>query len=142
MSTQVDVNLSPIFFSKYFGDQLNKHLQKTSGLYTVREYKQEAPVDHGRLRRDVKVVERGDGYYKVTTTAKNDKGVAYPIFVHEGTYDYKGDRDYGYRPGARAFSFLPTGRKGIRPNKFAKRALEKSKPKIFKYLNNKIKKEI
>lgn len=142
MRSSVDVNLSPIFFSNHFNSQLNKHLQKTSGLYTVREYKQETPVDSGRLRRDVKVVEQGNGYYKVTTTAKSDRGEPYPLFVHQGTYDYKGGRDYGYRPGARAFSFLPSGKKGIRPNKFATRALEKSKPKIFKYLNSKIKNEI
>lgn len=109
--------------SKYLRKQFTTSLGriKNKGL---REYKLEIPVDKGIARNSVVATKQGLGFI-ITTTATN-QGRPYPLFVHEGTYDFKGAKDYGRRSSRLQFSYTDSGNgaKGIRPNKFADRARE------------------
>lgn len=92
----------------------------------------EMPVDKGGLRKSAIIQNRtaNEGFVRAN--------IKYAPFVHEGTYDFRGDpRDYGgsgrlgstrsrgFR-GLGGFNYIDkaSGKKGIRPNRFAERALK------------------
>lgn len=104
----------------------------------VREYMKQAPVMKGDLRRGVTATDTQGGY-SVTTKARH-KGRNYPLYVHEGTGKFKGSStDYPSTGRVRSGeSKLNRGSGGIRPNMFAKRAREQSKPLIMKFVQGAI----
>jgi len=105
-------------------------------------YKLQMPVDKGFARNSVEIVATKEGF-KVASMAGATGNLAtkstnfgYPKYVHEGTYDYKGQKDYGYVTGytrmhGKGFH-NSKGKKGIRPNWFAYRASEEASPKVIK----------
>lgn len=130
--------------------RVRKAFNKTKSVL-VKAYKKEAPVDQDNLRGEVTAVISNDDL-KVTTLAKN-RGFSYPLAVHEGTGRYRGAADSGYTSGRVRQSSRFRDKKGklmkrediigffaglrargvqlsIRPNKFAKRALESSQREI------------
>ena len=111
------------------------HRLRQSRFIVMKKYFKEAPVDKGDLRnkiRDKKIT----GGYSVSTIAHN-RGKPYPIYVHEGTGIFKGvEADFPSTGRVRSGeSKMNRGSGGIRPNKFAKRASEKSMPLILNYMS-------
>jgi hypothetical protein len=118
---------------------------------TERFYKKEVPVDKGLARNSVRS-KQDERYGYITTTTAKRAGRSYPVFVHEGTYDFKGvDQDYGGggRSGAvrslnsarrGGFSYVDGGHgsKGIRPNKFATRAKAQAQPLVIQQIEKDI----
>lgn len=116
---------------KYINDAL-----QASYFIVLREYKKQVPVDRGELRQNVTVKaslkDRGASYI-VTTTATN-RGKPYPIYIHEGTGDLKGQGDYGYTSGYTRAGTVAKGIGGIRPNKFATRTVEAKKDDVKNFM--------
>lgn len=154
-------DLSKLYNDKWFRAEFDRRFQRTD-VYMIREYKKQSPVLDGFLRNSVETSNRQIWSYKVASSAGSGSfggGVGYPIFVHEGTLQYKGDRDYGYTTGRiRASNFYGFGTggrddmvgmmaglskrgyiKGIRPNKFALRATIEGRPKVLVRLKQDIK---
>lgn len=155
MKISLEKQLNPVLESKKgIGSSIAQILLATVNM-TIREYKKETPVDKGILRSSVKRVgnqiNESNLSYSVSATAKN-RGFLYAVAVHEGTYDFRGDKkDYGGmgRAGAMrgrgvagrgGFSYVDqsSGRKGIRPNRFALRAGRKLETPITKFVSTEI----
>lgn len=130
---------------------LKPKIQQTldkAALIVLRKYKQEAPVDKGGLRQGVTIL--GSGLEKrVTTTATGSGGFPYPVVVHEGKGRFKGGSDDPSTGRSRKGDasllgmFMGMAKRGFkfssRPNRFAKRAAETSRPEVIKFFNEEIK---
>lgn len=132
--------LGKIFERGWFNKKLIEGIQDTSAI-VEREEKSQAPVDKGTLRSAVRTFKNAEGYV-VKTTAGSSHNPPYPYYVHEGTYDYRGDsRDYGVKgigqsrfnrtAGKYGYKIIKS-KKGIRPNKFSIRARKEAEPKVIK----------
>jgi len=143
--------LSKAITDPSFADELRGSLSKSRPV-VIAEYQRESPVDKGFLRRSVQATGvRGsntDMYFLVGSTAKTKEGRPYPLYVHEGTGAFRGSRaDYPSKGRIRSGeSKTNRGSGGIRPNRFATRAKEKSQPKVVRLvtldINDKIKKKV
>lgn len=103
-------------------------------LIVLNEYKKQTPMGFtGELKGQIKVIKSGALEYKVTTTATN-KGKPYPIYIHEGTGDLKGQGDYGYTSGYTRAGTVAKGIGGIRPNKFATRTVAAKKEQVKQFM--------
>ena len=103
-------------------------------LIVLNEYKKQTPMGFtGELKGQIKVIKNGALEYKVTTTATN-KGKPYPIYIHEGTGDLKGQGDYGYTSGYTRAGTVAKGIGGIRPNKFATRTVAAKKEQVKQFM--------
>lgn len=126
----------------YVPERFDKLLYNAARII-LRNYKKEIPVDKGIARSDVNVYKLSSFNYMVTTKVTS-RGIRYPLMVHEGTYDFKGiQTDYGKINRRRMkgkFNFIDhrSGKKGIRPNKFANRARSSSEPEVNTYMITKL----
>jgi len=103
-------------------------------LIVLNEYKKQTPMGFtGELKGQIKVIKNGALEYKVTTTATN-RGKPYPIYIHEGTGDLKGQGDYGYTSGYTRAGTVAKGIGGIRPNKFATRTVAAKKEQVKQFM--------
>ena len=103
-------------------------------LIVLNEYKKQTPMGFtGELKGQIKVIKSGALEYKVTTTATN-RGKPYPIYIHEGTGDLKGQGDYGYTSGYTRAGTVAKGIGGIRPNKFATRTVAAKKEQVKQFM--------
>ena len=103
-------------------------------LIVLNEYKKQTPMGFtGELKGQIKVIKNGALEYKVTTTATN-RGKPYPIYIHEGTGDLKGQGDYGYTSGYTRAGTVARGIGGIRPNKFATRTVVAKKEQVKQFM--------
>jgi len=103
-------------------------------LIVLNEYKKQTPMGFtGELKGQIKVIKNGALEYKVTTTATN-RGKPYPIYIHEGTGDLKGQGDYGYTSGYTRSGTVAKGIGGIRPNKFATRTVAAKKEQVKQFM--------
>lgn len=117
-----------------------------------REYKQQVPVDDGKMRQGVTTRDEAGGYV-VTTNATNN-GFPYPIAVHEGRGVYEGGTDRGKGNWTRQANyteediilFKVLAKQGyvfdVQPNKFADRTRENTNEEILKNLFNRINREL
>lgn len=100
----------------------------------LNEYKKQVPVGFTlQLRDQTQVFKVNDLEYKVTTTATNN-GAPYPIYIHEGTGELKGQGDYGYTSGYTRAGTVAKGIGGIRPNKFATRTVAAKKEEVKQFM--------
>ena len=103
-------------------------------LIVLNEYMKQTPMGFtGELKGQIKVIKSGALEYKVTTTATN-RGKPYPIYIHEGTGDLKGQGDYGYTSGYTRAGTVAKGIGGIRPNKFATRTVAAKKEQVKQFM--------
>jgi len=98
------------------------------------EYVKEAPANDGKFKQGIQVKRKGPLSYIVESTA-TERGVSYPYFLYVGTGSLKGAADFGYTPGRVRAGDVARGVGGIRPNKAAKRAREKSEYRFMSKLN-------
>jgi hypothetical protein len=105
------------------------------------EYVREAPANHGKFRQGIRVKKVRSKEYLVESTARNS-GKNYPFFLYTGTGRMKGKPDFGFHLGRVRAGDVARGIGGIRPNKAAHRAKEKSKDKVNKFILNAIKREL
>jgi hypothetical protein len=100
-------------------------------------YVKESPWNIGDLAGEVKVQNTPTGFV-VTTTATTDDGEPYPLYLHEGTGALEDAPDFGYTTGRVRAGEVLKGIGGIRPNKFATRAAEKSEDDFLTFVEEKI----
>ena len=116
------------------GKRYIKDALEATQLIVLNEYKKQTPMGFtGELKGQIKVIKNGALEYKVTTTATN-KGKPYPIYIHEGTGDLKGQGDYGYTSGYTRAGTVAKGIGGIRPNKFATRTVAAKKEQVKQFM--------
>ena len=116
------------------GKRYIKDALEATQLIVLNEYKKQTPMGFtGELKGQIKVIKMGALEYKVTTTATN-KGKPYPIYIHEGTGDLKGQGDYGYTSGYTRAGTVAKGIGGIRPNKFATRTVAAKKEQVKQFM--------
>ena len=116
------------------GKRYIKDALEATQLIVLNEYKKQTPMGFtGELKGQIKVIKMGTLEYKVTTTATN-KGKPYPIYIHEGTGDLKGQGDYGYTSGYTRAGTVAKGIGGIRPNKFATRTVAAKKEQVKQFM--------
>lgn len=92
------------------------------------EYVKESPANTGDMRQLIQVQKDDTAPigYVVTTKARSLKNFNYPLALFTGTGKLKGAADYGFTTGRVRSNTVAYGIGGIRPNKVAKRAKEKS----------------
>lgn len=106
-----------------------KVASERSKFIVLREYKKQIPVDTGFARRSVIAKRSGIFDYVVTTTATNE-GYPYPLAVHDGTGILEGTEDVPSKGRVRRGE-VEYGIGGIRPNRFAKRAKDITRPLVL-----------
>ena len=126
----VKAQISQILADKELGRTLMEKLRLTRFI-ALNMYLKEEPVWKGDMRRNT-ISKNIQGGYRITTTAKKNNR-PYPVYVHEGTGVFKDvDADFPSTGRVRSGeSRMNRGSGGMRPNKFAKRAAEKSQPLIL-----------
>jgi hypothetical protein len=127
--------ISEILTRKDLAEELVKRLQETRFI-VMREYFKEAPVNLGDLRRYIFSKGKAGGY--VVSTSASNNGKSYPLYVHQGTGRFKNvQADFPSTGRVRSGeSRMNRGDGGIRPNKFAKRAAERSQPLVINYMSD------
>lgn len=137
IKVEVKTSLPKVFFDiKAITKDVDFAIQAAAGVVEG-EYKRQSPVNFGDLRRDVTATKLGPMEYFVTTKATS-RGRPYPVYLHEGTGSLRGAADYGYTSGRVRAGDVARGIGGIRPNKFAKRAKEKTQGRVFKIVEKKL----
>lgn len=136
---------------KEFPKQLDRIIYNVARYVVEPEYKRQAPVNKGDLRKYVGTKKQSMFNYVVTTTATS-RGFPYPVAVHEGTGKYKGSVfDFGLDPSAdpgftrnaryteeELILFKVLAKRGvemsIKPNKFAIRTKKESIKEVNNYI--------
>lgn len=133
------IKVTSLLKSGKFFKELVDIMQAGSGLF-VAAMKREMPVDRGTGRNSVETTTRNSGNragFSVAPTAKS-QGRPYLLYLHGGTYNMKGKPDYGYTPGRVRSGTVAKGIGGVRPNKFADRAEEKTMPRFRQFVFNQL----
>lgn len=130
-----------IFDRDLLGDRLAAFLQATQEV-VVEKYVDQSPSDSGDMSKGIKVKKRDDLEYIVESTARDEDDENYPLLLYMGTGRLKGMPDFGYTTGRVRANDVAWGIGGIRPNKAAKRAKDKAEPKVIRFINYQIKKEL
>lgn len=138
VGVKVDAKLAPILRGK-FAQELPAWVSAIANI-GLRFYKIEIPVFSSDARQSSQKIQKDRLSYVVTTTVVNERGDRYPEYVHEGTYSFKGtSTDYPSTGRIRSGeSKANRGQGGIKPNMFAKRAAERTRPEATKFVRNKI----
>lgn len=140
-NVRVRTNLVKALREGGLGDSLDDAIQATHFI-AIREFKEESPVDKGRMRQDTQVIKKRKNYYEVGSAALSDDGAPYPKYLYDGTGKFKGAPDFGYTSGRVRAGEVAFGIGGIRPNKVADRASRKAQSKIQKFVNMQLNKNI
>lgn len=112
-----------------------------AGNLVLREYIKQQPVNTGNMRSASRLLTNKmnskDPEVIITTTATS-RGRPYPEYIHSGTGKLKGASDYGYTTGRVRAGDIATGIGGIRPNKFANRAMRDSYQNVDSFIRNNV----
>lgn len=137
--SKTKVNLTPDPLFKTASEKEKDQIYQAAGFIIEKEYVKQVPVDTGDLRKGVQVKKIGNrAGWVVNTNAVSDSGENYPEMVHEGTGVLKGLSDFGYTPGRVRAGKVISGLGGIRPNKFADRAFDKTEDKARSFIEEKM----
>ena len=134
LTVEAKITLPLVIINSSIRPELALAVREATSLIVVKEYKEESPVNKGTLRNDVESERQSDLSYIVTTTATS-KGFPYPVALHTGTKKLRGSADFGYTTGRVRAHEVAFGIGGIRPNKFATRAANKSTPHVRAFIN-------
>jgi hypothetical protein len=138
LKIEIKKEFSPVLEEKDFlSRRLEKILDDASEII-VRDYKYESPVDSGVLRQNVRARKTGKLEYTVTTRAIAN-GYNYAELVYHGTMDWRGSSaDIGRINRVRTNYVNRSGRRGIKPNKYADRAKESAEPKVIRFIRREL----
>lgn len=134
---RVKVRLSPIFTKDGVIPKIVDSAILAALAIIETAYVKETPVDisnpgfrGGIQRRKIRSME-----FVVESTATSNRGANYPLFLFGGTGRLKGAPDFGYTPGRVRSGTVAYGIGGIRPNKAATRAKDKSAAGFLRKVN-------
>lgn len=126
----IETKLQKIMERPDLKPDLEKVVSKAA-LIALRAYAQEIPVDKGLAKSYITI--QGAGLEKRITTTVTNRGFRYPIAVHQGTGRWAGSSSDFPSHGRRREGVSFAGSGGIPPNKFAKRAKDKSEPFVHAF---------
>lgn len=99
-SLTINSNISDILKGRS-REEIAFALQATSNM-AIKAYIDEMPRNMSDASRSVRLVEKGDLFYKVAPTAKTKKGFPYPVAVATGTNKWRDSAfDFGRTRGGR-----------------------------------------
>jgi len=131
---KVNISLADVISKNTLRPRLNAAVQASSFI-VVNAYKKEMPVNFGTARRSVESKQmNGVIGYEVQPNLNPN----YMEVLYSGTGRLKNSKDFGYTPGRIRAGDVAYGIGGIRPNKVADRAKEKSESKVNRYINGEI----
>lgn len=142
MSVKTRINVTKLIMQAgYMHNKLDAFIE-AAAFIPENAYVREVPVDRGDFKQGIRVKKDKKLEVSVVSTAKSDKGFDYPLALFQGTGSLKGAPDFGYTTGRVRLNDVARGIGGIRPNKAAKRARDKSEKPTLRFIHQHISQEI
>lgn len=122
---ETTIDLSPILTKEGEAGVMVDHAIAAAMTIIESAYVQEAPVNFGDFRKGIEVHKIAFLNHEVRSTAR-EQGRNYPLSLFTGTGKLYGAPDFGFTTGHVRAGTVEWGIGGIRPNKAATRAKNKS----------------